>query len=142
MPMWQRKRAYVRGKAGSRDRESALKVNLAYRLCYSPRDLPSASRSRERERARASEREREGGREKLSLQRQSTSKETGWRDVQQELARAYVESGCVCWCLVWLCVRMPLAGACACCAHACVRALACLPACLLAVAGDATVFAE
>ena len=55
-------RAYVRGEAGSRGRESALKVNLAYRLCNSSRDLPSASRSRERERAR--ERAREGGRER------------------------------------------------------------------------------
>jgi hypothetical protein len=55
-------RAYVRGEAGSRGRESALKVNLAYRLCYSSRDIPSASRSRERERAR--ERASEGGRER------------------------------------------------------------------------------
>ena len=56
--MAEEERAYVREEAGSRGRESALKVNLAYRLCYSPRDIPSASRSRERERARARERER------------------------------------------------------------------------------------
>jgi hypothetical protein len=55
-------RAYVREEAGSRGRESALKVNLAYRLCYSSRDLPSASRSRERESAR--ERAREGERDR------------------------------------------------------------------------------
>ena len=61
-------RAYVREEAGSRGRESALKVNLAYRLCYSSRDLPSASRSRERARARASERGRKRERRRGKLE--------------------------------------------------------------------------